>query len=58
MVWTLREVLIMLGRPEGVARGALLGAAVAVFTVWLLRSAGVFGTQLFAARLALRVELE
>ena len=29
---------------EGVARGALLGAAVAVFTVWLLRSAGVFGT--------------
>jgi ABC-type multidrug transport system fused ATPase/permease subunit len=58
MVWALREVLITLSRPGGVGPGVLVVGALAVFTVWLLRSAGVFAAQLFSARLAHRVELE
>jgi ABC-type multidrug transport system fused ATPase/permease subunit len=58
MVWALREVLITLSRPAGAARGVLFVGALAVFTVWVLRSAGVFAAQMFSARLALRIELE
>jgi ABC-type multidrug transport system fused ATPase/permease subunit len=58
MIWALREVLIMLGRPGGVPQGLLFLGALAVFTVWLLRSAGVFTAQMFSARLAHRVELD
>src|SRR6059058_6133494 len=58
MVWALREVLITMSKPGGAARGALLGGALAVFTVWVLRSAGVYAAQIFSARLAHRVELE
>jgi len=58
MVWALREVLITLSKPGGAASGVLLVGALAVFTVWLLRSAGVFAAQMFSARLAHRVELE
>src|SRR5439155_3985412 len=58
MVWALREVLISLSKPGGAARGALVGGALAVFTVWVLRSAGVYAAQIFSARLAHRVELE
>src|SRR5438132_14109457 len=38
MVWALREVLIVLSRPGGVARGLVLAAPLALFTIWLLRS--------------------
>jgi ATP-binding cassette, subfamily B, bacterial MsbA len=58
MVWALREVLIRFSRPGGVSGGMLIMGGLAVFTVWLLRSAGVFAAQLFSARLAHRVELE
>jgi ATP-binding cassette, subfamily B, bacterial MsbA len=58
MVLALREVLITLSRPGGVGSGVLIVAALVVFTVWLLRSAGVFVAQLFSARLAHRVELD
>jgi ABC-type multidrug transport system fused ATPase/permease subunit len=58
MIWALREVLIDLSEPGGAARGVLLVGALAVFTVWVLRSAGVFAAQMFSARLAHRVELE
>src|SRR5207302_1583651 len=58
MVWALREVLIALSGPGGVGRGVLIVGALAVFSVWLLRSAGVFAAQMFSARLAYRVELE
>jgi ATP-binding cassette, subfamily B, bacterial MsbA len=58
MVWALREVLITLSRPGGVGSGVLVVGALAVFTVWLLRSAGVFAAQMFSARLAHRVELD
>src|SRR6267143_5150073 len=58
MVWALRQVLIALSRPGGVGRGVLLVGALAVFAVWLLRSAAVFAAQLFSARLAYRVELD
>ncbi len=58
MVWALREVLITLSKPRGAAGGVLLVGAVAVFTVWVLRSGGVFAAQMFSARLAHRVELE
>jgi ABC-type multidrug transport system fused ATPase/permease subunit len=58
MVLALREVLITLSRPGGVGPGVLIVGALAVFIVWLLRSAGVFAAQLFSARLAHRVELE
>jgi ABC-type multidrug transport system fused ATPase/permease subunit len=58
MVWALREVLLALSRPGGVAGGVLIGGALAVFLVWVLRSAGVFAAQMFSARLAHRVELE
>jgi ATP-binding cassette, subfamily B, bacterial MsbA len=58
MVLALREVLIALSRPGRLGPGVLVLGALAVFTVWLLRSAGVFAAQLFSARLAHRVELE
>lgn len=58
MVWALREVLITLSRPGGVARGVLFVGALAVFTVWVLRSAAVFAAQMLSARLAHRVELD
>jgi ABC-type multidrug transport system fused ATPase/permease subunit len=58
MIWALREVLLTLSRPGGVSHGALFLGALAVFTVWLLRSAGVFAAQMFSARLAHRVELD
>ena len=58
MVWALREVLIVLSRPGGVARGLVLAAPLALFTIWLLRSVGVYAAQVFSARLAFRVELE
>jgi len=58
MIWALREVLVGLSGPAAAARGVLAVGAVAVFAVWLLRSAGVFAAQMFAARLARRVELE
>jgi ABC-type multidrug transport system fused ATPase/permease subunit len=58
MVWALREVLVALSRPGNMASGILLVGAVAVFSVWVLRSAGVYTAQLFATRLACRVELE
>src|ERR1700730_15710806 len=57
MVWSLREVLLAISRPGGVGKGVLIVLALAVFTVWVLRSAGVFAAQLFSARLAYRVEL-
>jgi len=58
MVWALREVLITLSRPGGVAGRVLLVGALSVLTVWLLRSLGVYAAQMFSARLAHRVELE
>src|SRR6266550_477217 len=58
MVWALREVLIALSAPGQVGSGVLVVGALAVFAVWLLRSAGVFAAQMFSARLAYRVELE
>src|SRR5437773_4448571 len=58
MVWALREVLIALSRPGGVGQGVLVVGALAVFTVWLLRSGRVFAAQMFSARLAYRVELD
>ncbi len=58
MVWSLREVLIALSRPGGVGRGVLVVGALAVFTVWLLRSGTVFAAQMLSARLAYRVELD
>ena len=58
MVWALREVLIALSGPGGAGRSVLVVGALAVFTVWLLRSAAVFAAQMFSARLAYRVELE
>ena len=58
MVLALREVLIALSSPGGTARGVLFVGALAVFAVWLVRSAGVYAAQLFAARLGARVELE
>jgi len=58
MVWALREVLITISRPRGVGSGVLVVGALAVFTVWLLRSAGVFASHMFSARLAHRVELD
>src|SRR6266513_6002343 len=58
MVWALREVLLAHSRPGGVSGGALVVGALAVFTVWLLRSGGVFAAQMLSARLAYRVELE
>ena len=58
MVWALREVLIVLSRPADVARGLVLAAPLALFTIWLLRSVGVYAAQVFSARLAFRVELE
>ena len=58
MIWARRSVLLSLSGPRGAAGGVLLIGAVAVLGVWLLRSAGVFAAQMFAARLAHRVELE
>lgn len=58
MIWALREVLIALSEPGGATRGVVLLGALAVFGVWLLRSAGVFAAQMFSARLAHRVKLE
>jgi len=58
MVWTLREVLVALSKPGGVAGSLLLVAPLVMLTVWLLRSAGVYAAQVLAARLAFRVELE
>jgi subfamily B ATP-binding cassette protein MsbA len=58
MVWALREVLITLSRPGGVGSGVMVVGALAVFTVWVLRSGGVFAAQMFSARLAHRVELD
>jgi ATP-binding cassette, subfamily B, bacterial MsbA len=58
MVWALREVLIALSKPGGATLGALLGGALAVFAVWILRSLGVYAAQIFSARLAHRVEVE
>src|SRR6266480_4513170 len=58
MVWALREVLIALSAPGQVGSGVLVVGALAVFTVWLLRSGGVFAAQMLSARLAYRVELD
>jgi len=58
MVWALREVLLALSKPGGAARDVLFLGSLAVLTVWLLRSAGVYAAQMFAARLAYRVELD
>src|SRR5439155_17395996 len=58
MIWVLRGVLISLPGSGGAAGSVLLLGAVAVFGVWLLRSAAVFAAQMFAGRLAMRVELE
>jgi ABC-type multidrug transport system fused ATPase/permease subunit len=58
MVWALREVLLKLSRPGGADGRVLAAGALVVFTVWLLRSAGVYAAQLFSARLAHRVKLE
>jgi len=58
MIWALRGVLLKLSSAGGAAGGVLVVGALAVFTVWLLRSVGVFAAQMFAARLANKVELE
>jgi ABC-type multidrug transport system fused ATPase/permease subunit len=58
MVWTLREVLMMLSKPGGVGRGVLLLGSVAVFLVWFLRSGGFWAANVYSYRLASRVELE
>jgi ATP-binding cassette, subfamily B, bacterial MsbA len=58
MIWALREVLIALSKPGAATPGALLGGALAVLAVWLLRSLGVFAAHIFSARLAHRVEVE
>jgi subfamily B ATP-binding cassette protein MsbA len=58
MVWALREVLVTLSRPGGVKSGVLLVGALAVCTVWLVRSAAVYAAVMFAGRLASRVELD
>ena len=57
MVWVLRQLLVTLSRPGGVARGVLIVGALGVFAAWLLRSAAVYTARTFAARLAGRVEL-
>ena len=56
MVWALREVLITLSKPQGLGGSVLVVGALAVLTVWTVRSAAVYAAQLFAARLACRVE--
>jgi ABC-type multidrug transport system fused ATPase/permease subunit len=58
MIWALREVLITLSQPGGAGPGVLVGGALAVFAVWVLRSGGVYAAQMFSARLAHRVELD
>ncbi len=58
MVLALRQVLITLSRPGGGSPRVLLVGAVAVFGVWLLRSAVFYAAQVFDARLASRVELQ
>jgi ATP-binding cassette, subfamily B, bacterial MsbA len=58
MVWALREVLVTLSKPGGGTSRVLVVGAVVVFTIWVLRSGGVFAAQMFSARLAHRVELE
>src|SRR5439155_23411541 len=58
MVWALREVLVSLSKPGGAARGALDGGALAVFTVCVLRPAGVYAAQRISPRLAHRVAIE
>src|SRR5256885_14352145 len=58
MVLALRQVLITLSRPGGGSTRVLLVGAVAVFGVWLLRSAVFYAAQVFDARLASRVELQ
>jgi subfamily B ATP-binding cassette protein MsbA len=58
MIWALREVLVMLSGQRGGEHGALLFGSLAVFVIWLLRSGGVYSAQMFAARLAHRVEVE
>jgi ABC-type multidrug transport system fused ATPase/permease subunit len=58
LVWVLRQVLIALSGPGGVAGGLLFVGALAVFGVWLFRSAAVYASRTLAARLAGRVELE
>src|SRR2546429_8382618 len=54
LVWALREVLLALSKAGGAARDVLFLGSLAVLTVWLLRSAGVYAAQMFAARLAYR----
>ena len=58
MVWTLREVLIELGKPRSGMGAVILGGALAVLTVWLARSVAVYVALMFAARLASRAELD
>jgi len=58
MVWALRQVLIMFNGPGGVNHRILLEGALAVCAIWLVRSAAVYAAQVFAGRLASRVELE
>src|SRR5437016_8909720 len=58
MVWALRAVLISLSKRQGLGGSVLVVGALAVLTVWTVRSAAVYAAQLFAARLACRVEFE
>jgi ATP-binding cassette, subfamily B, bacterial MsbA len=58
MIWVLRGVLLAFAGPGGAAGGVLLLGAVAIFAVWVLRSASVFAAQMLAASLARRVEMK
>jgi subfamily B ATP-binding cassette protein MsbA len=58
LVYVLREVLMGFGHTSKVTMGALVGGAVLIFGIWLVRAAATAGSDVLAARLAHDVEMQ
>jgi ABC-type multidrug transport system fused ATPase/permease subunit len=58
LIWTLRHVLESFGTPRDVALGSLLGGALLILGVWVLRSFSSFAAETLSVHLAYRVETE